>query len=174
MIELFQLILAVLASLFKSRARLEAENLILRQQVNVLRRQIPKRPQLNNTDRFLLVWLYRWFPSLLGAIAIVRPETIIRWHRAGFRAYWRWRSRNRVGRPRVSAELRKLIGEMSRANRLWGAPHIPARRAHRACEPGWPAVLFINSFEYNDPAEFERADDLFVRRPIAGKNHADR
>jgi len=122
MIELFQLILSVLASLFKSRARLEAEN--LRQQVNVLRPQKAKRPQLNNTDRFLLVWLYRWFPSVLGAIAIVRPETIIRWHRAGFRAYWRWRSRNRVGRPRISAELRKLIGEMSRANGLWGAPHI--------------------------------------------------
>jgi hypothetical protein len=123
MIELFQLILGVLAALFKSRATLEAENLVLRQQVNVLRRQVSKRPQLNNADRFLLVWLYRWFPSLLGA-AIVRPETIIRWHRAGFRAYWRWRSRNRLGRPRISAELRKLMGEMSRANRLWGAPHI--------------------------------------------------
>jgi hypothetical protein len=90
----------------------------------VLRRQVPRRPQLNNTDRFLLVWLYRWVPSVLGAIAIVRPETIIRWHRAGFRAYWRWRSGNRVGRPRISAELRSLIGEMSRANHLWGAPHI--------------------------------------------------
>ena len=75
MIELFQLILSVLASLFKSRARLEAENLVLRQQVNVLRRQKVKRPQLNNADRFLLVWLYCWFPSVLGAIAIVRPET---------------------------------------------------------------------------------------------------
>ena len=84
MIELFQLILGILASLFKSRARLEAENLVLRQQVNVLRRQIAKRPQLNNTDRFLLVWLCCWFPSILGAIAILRPETIIRWYRAGF------------------------------------------------------------------------------------------
>jgi hypothetical protein len=78
----------------------------------------------NNTDRFLFVWLYRWFPCVLGAIAIVRPETIIRWHRAGFRAYWRWRSRNRIGRPKVSAELRTLIGEMSGANPLWGAPRI--------------------------------------------------
>src|SRR5947207_12108657 len=73
---------------------------------------------------FSFVWLYRWFPSVLGAIAIVRPETIVRWHRAGFRAYWRWRSRNRVGRPKVLMELRTLIGEMSRANRLWGAPRI--------------------------------------------------
>jgi hypothetical protein len=124
MIGLLQLTLHILASLFKSRARLEAEILVLRQQLNVLRRQVSNRPQLNNADRFLLVWLYRWFPSVLGAIAIVRPETIIRWHRAGFRAYWRWRSGNRVGRPRISVELRKLIGEMSRANHLWGAPHI--------------------------------------------------
>ncbi len=124
MMDLFKLILHVLGSLFKSRAKLEAENLVLRQQVNVLRRQAPKRPLLNNTDRLLFVWLYRWFPSLLAAIAIVRPATVVRWHRAGFRAYWRWRSRNPVGRPKVSAELRKLIGEMSRANPLWGAPHI--------------------------------------------------
>jgi transposase InsO family protein len=124
MMDLFKLILHVLGSLFKSRAKLEAENLVLRQQVNVLRRQAPKRPLLHNTDRLLFVWLYRWFPSLLAAIAIVRPATVVRWHRAGFRAYWRWRSRNPVGRPRVSAELRKLIGEMSRANPLWGAPHI--------------------------------------------------
>jgi len=119
-----ELILGILASRFKARATLEAENLVLRQQVNVLRRRTPKRPHLNNTDRFLFVWLYRWFPSVLEVVAIVRPETIIRWHRAGFRAYWRWRSRNRVGRPKVSAELRTLIGEMSRANALWGAPRI--------------------------------------------------
>jgi hypothetical protein len=124
MAELLKLIFGVLASLFKSRAKLEAEILVLRQQINVLRRRAPKRPHLNNTDRFLFVWLYRWFPSILGAIAIVRPETIIRWHRAGFRVYWRWRSRNRTGRPKVSAELRTLIGEMSGANPLWGAPRI--------------------------------------------------
>jgi hypothetical protein len=124
MTDLFKLILGILASRFKARATLEAENLVLWQQVNVLRRRTPKRPHLNNTDRFLFVWLYRWFPSVLEAVAIVRPETIIRWHRAGFRAYWRWRSRNRVGRPKVSAELRTLIGKMSRANALWGAPRI--------------------------------------------------
>ena len=124
MTDLLKLILGVLASLFRSRAKLEAENLVLRQQINVLRRQMPRRPDLNNTDRFLFVWLYRWFPSVLEAVAIVRPETIILWHRAGFRAYWRWRSRNRVGRPKVSAELRTLVGEMSRANPLWGAPRI--------------------------------------------------
>src|SRR5215469_18379591 len=118
MIELLQLILHIVASLFKSRARLEAEILVLRQQLNVLRRQVSKRPQLNNADRFPLVWLYRWFPSVLGAIAILRPETIIRWHRTGLRSYWRGRSRKPVGRPRISAELRNLIGAMSRANQL--------------------------------------------------------
>jgi len=124
MTDVLRLILAILASLFKSRAELEAENLVLRQQINVLSRRMPKRPALRNIDRLLFVWLYRWFPSTIGALAIVRPETIIRWHRVGFRAYWRWRSRNRVGRPRVPAELRALIGEMSRANPLWGAPRI--------------------------------------------------
>jgi transposase InsO family protein len=96
MIGLLQLILHILALLFKSRARLEAEILVLRQQLNVLRRQVSKRPQLNNADRFLLVWLYRWFPSVLGAIAIVRPETIIRWHRH----LW--------GAPHIHGELLKL------------------------------------------------------------------
>ena len=122
--DLLTLIFSVLAWPFKSRARLEAEILVLRQQINVLRRQTSKRPHLNNADRLLFVWLFRWFPSILEALAIVRPETIIRWHRSGFRAYWRWRSQTRVGRPKVSAELRALIGEMSRANPLWGAPRI--------------------------------------------------
>jgi hypothetical protein len=124
MSDLFKLLLGILASRFKARATLEAENLVLRQQVNVLRRRTPKRPYLDNGDRFLFVWLYRWFPSVLEVVAIVRPETIIRWLRAGFRVYWRRRSRNRVGRPKVSAELRTLIGEMSRANALRGAPRI--------------------------------------------------
>jgi hypothetical protein len=77
MTDLFKLILGILASRFKARATLEAENLVLRQQVNVLRRRTPKRLHLNNTDRFLFVWLYRWFPSVLEVVAIVRPETIM-------------------------------------------------------------------------------------------------
>src|SRR5512143_756177 len=85
---------------------------------------MPRRPALANIHRLVFVWFYRWFPSTVGALAIVRPATIIRWHRLGFRAYWRWRSRNRVGRPKVSVELRSLVREMSRANPLWGAPRI--------------------------------------------------
>src|SRR5215472_4508620 len=81
MIEFLRLILHIIASFFKPRTKLVAEILILRQQLNVLRRQVSKRPQLSNTDRLLFVWLYRWFPSVLSAIAILRPETIIRWHR---------------------------------------------------------------------------------------------
>src|ERR1700704_7027669 len=124
MTDLFKLILGILASRFKARATLEAENLVLRQQLNVLRRRTPKRPHLNNTDRFLFVWLYRWFPSVLQVVAIVRPETIIRWHPAGFRAYWRWKSRPRSGRPKTPLEIRQLIREISVADPLWGAPRI--------------------------------------------------
>src|SRR5262245_61200145 len=124
MIEFLRLALHIIASFFKPRTKLVAEILILRQQLSVLRRQVSKRPQLSNTDRFLFVWLYRWFPSVLSAIAILRPETIIRWRRAGFLSYWRERSRKPVGRPRISAEMRNLIGAMSRGNHLWGAPHI--------------------------------------------------
>jgi hypothetical protein len=121
---LLRLIVGVLASLVRSRAALQAENLVLRQQINVLCRRMPKRPALTNIDRLLFVWLYCWFPSTAGALAIVRPETIIRWHRVGFQAYWRWRSRSRVDRPTISVELRALIREMSRVNSLWGAPRI--------------------------------------------------
>ena len=124
MTDLLKLILRLLASLFKSRANLEAEVLILRQQINVLRRRMPMRPDLSNTDRFVFVWLYRLFPSVLGAVAIVRPETIVRWHRAGFRAYWRWKSRPRGGRPKTPLEVRQLIRKMTLANPLWGAPRV--------------------------------------------------
>src|SRR5437879_13586935 len=110
MTDLFKLILGVLASLFRSRTNLEAEILVLRQQINVLRRRASKRPHLNNTDRFLFVWLYRWFPSVLGAIAIVRPETIVRWPRAGFRPFCRGGARNRVGRQQAMFESRPSVG----------------------------------------------------------------
>src|SRR5215467_12369172 len=116
MTDLLRPLLALLASLFKSRAELEVEILVLRQQVIVLRRRMPKRPALTNIDRLVFVWLCRWFPSTVSALAIVKPETVIRWHRLGFRAYWRCRSRNRVGRPKVSVELRALIREISQAN----------------------------------------------------------
>src|ERR1700738_5377732 len=120
---LTQLLLAI-RSRFTRRARLEAENLILRQQLVVLRRKSPTRVRLWNIDRLLLVWLYRLYPSLLDAIIIVQPETVIRWHRRGFRNYWRWKSRHVGGRPRIDSEIRALIRRMNRENPLWGAPRI--------------------------------------------------
>ena len=97
---------------------------MLRHQVNILRRRAAGRLRLSNVDRLVFVWLYRLCPAVVDAVAIVRPETLIRWHRQGFRAFWRWKSRSRAGRPAVSAEIRELIQEMSRANCLWGAPRI--------------------------------------------------
>ena len=107
-----------------SRARLEAENLVLRHQLNVLVRNQPKRLRLRNSDRLMLVWLYRLFPSVLGAIRLMRPETVIRWHRRGFGCYWRWKCCPHAGRPPIDSENRDLIRRMSMANPLWGAPRI--------------------------------------------------
>ena len=92
MLDFLKLFVHVLVSPFKSQARLEAEIVVLRQQLMVLRRRLPSKPKLTVADRLLFVWLYRLFPSVLNAIAIVQPETIIRWHRTGFRLYWRWKS----------------------------------------------------------------------------------
>ena len=90
----------------------------------MLRRRHPGRVRLWNLDRLLMVWLYRLYPALLDAILIVQPETVIRWHRRGFRAYWRWRSRHVGDRPRVDSKIRALIRRMNRENSLWGAPRL--------------------------------------------------
>jgi transposase InsO family protein len=124
MITLFCLFLALSVSPFKSKNRLAAENAALRHQLIVLQRMVRGRVQLTNGDRLLLVQLYRWFPSVLRAILIIRPATLVRWHRAGFRRYWRWKSRSLGGRPRIAADLRALIRRMSADNPLWGAPRI--------------------------------------------------
>jgi len=116
MIGLLYFVLAVLASPFKSRLRLEAENVVLRHQLMVLRRRLQGRVRLTNQDR--------WFPSILSVLTIIRPETLVRWHRAGFRCYWRWKSRPLGGRPPIDTELRGLIRRMSMDNPLWGAPRI--------------------------------------------------
>ena len=108
----------------KSRASLEAENLVLRQQVIVLSRKSRSRVRLRNIDRLIFVWLYRCLPAILNAITVVKPETVIWWHRRGLRAYWRWKSRRRGGCPRIDREIRGLIRRMSRENPLWGAPRI--------------------------------------------------
>jgi hypothetical protein len=124
MLRVAELLLHWLASLVKSRRRLEAENLVLRHQLNILCRRASRRLRLSNADRLAFVWLYRLCPSVVDAVAIIRPETVIRWHRQGFRAFWRWNFRSRGGRPVISKEIRELIRAMSRANWLWGAPRI--------------------------------------------------
>jgi len=124
MFALLCFVLAVLASPFKSRSRLEAENAALRHQLIVLRRKVRGRVRLTNSDRWFFIQLYRWFPSTLQVLTIIQPETLVRWHRAGFRGYWRWKSRARGGRPKIEMDLRALIRRMSIENPLWGAPRI--------------------------------------------------
>jgi hypothetical protein len=114
----------LVVSLFKSRRRLEVENLFLRHQLNIALRRAPQRLRLRGSDRALLVWITCLRPSLLNLTCVVQPDTILRWHRAGFRAYWRRKSCGRSGRPKVCRELRDLIIRMSQENPLWGAPRI--------------------------------------------------
>src|ERR1700726_4477734 len=116
MIALLCFALAVLASPFKSKLRLGAENAGLRHQLIVLKRRLHGRVRFTNHDRWFFIQLYRWFPSILKVFTIIRPATLVRWHRAGFRCYWRWKSRRRGGRPQIEADLRALIRRMSIEN----------------------------------------------------------
>jgi len=144
MVALFCLFLALFASPFKSKSRLEAENAALRHQLVILRRKVRGRVRLTNSDRLFFIQLYRWFPSVLKAITIVGPETLVRWHRAGFRRYWRWKSRSFGGRPQIDADLRALI----RVLRRCGPP-----------SPGWRTFL-------RNHAPDIAAMDLFVAPTI--------
>jgi len=121
---LANLLLGYVWSSFQSRERLKAEIVILRHQLNILSRRAPKRPRMTGIDRALFVWFCRLFPNVADAVSIIRPETIIRWHRAGFRMWWRWKSHNLGGRPKVDRELRDLVRRMCEENRLWGAPRV--------------------------------------------------
>jgi hypothetical protein len=112
-------LVSVLSFRFRSRASLELELVALRHQLIVLRRQRPRRLRFHSADRLLWVCLYRVWPRVLDALVLVKPATVVKWDRQGFRIYWRWRSR-RSGRPKTSAEIRALIRQMSRANPLWG------------------------------------------------------
>src|ERR1700759_1025879 len=124
MIGLLCFVLAVLASPFKSKLRLEGENAVLRHQLIVLRRRLPGRVRLTNSDPWFFIQLYSGFPSLLQVLTVIRPETLVRWHRAGFRCYWRLKSRPLGGRPQIATEVGGLIRQMSMENPLWGAPRI--------------------------------------------------
>jgi hypothetical protein len=162
--EVCSLIWLALVGAFRSRAALEVENTILRHQLNVLRRQSPKRPTFGMLDRLIFAGLYRLAPKVLGALAIVKPETVIKWHRAGFRSYWRWKSRRRGGRPTVAPEIRKLIREMSIANSLWGAPRIHGELLKLGIDIGQTSVAKYMVRRRDPPSQGWRT---FLR------NHAD-
>lgn len=157
MSEACSLVWSVLVLLFRSRVSLEAEILILRHQLNIQQRHLPKRLTFNATDRLIFVGLYRLVPNTLKVLTIVTPETVIRWHRAGFRSYWRRKSRPRAGRPTVPAEIRRLIREMSIATRcgerrrsMASCSSSASRSARPASPSTWPGEEF--------------------RRPKAGRN----
>ena len=124
MLEILHLLATFVGNLFRSRRRLEIENLFLRHQLNIAMRRAPRRLRLHGSDRALLVWITRVWPNLLDLSRVVKPETILRWHRSGFKAFWRWKFRHRAGRPKIDRELRDLIRQMSKDNPLWGAPRI--------------------------------------------------
>ena len=164
MLHFVGLLFGLIATRFKSRARLEAELLILRHQLGVLRRHVPNRLALGGLDRSLFIWIYRLFPSVARSITLIRPDTIVRWHRAGFRAYWRWRSRPRWGRSKAAPELRQLIRELSLDIPLWGAPRIHGELLKLGFEVGQTTVAKYLAKRRRPPSQSWRT---FLR------NHAD-
>ena len=174
--DLLNLIRWLLLGLVRSRRSLEAENLALRHQLNVLHRSAPRRSALRNFDRLIFVCLYRIAPRILDALTIVEPETVIRWHRAGFRSFWRWKSRRRAGRPSVTPGIRRLIREMSLANPLWGAPRIHGELLELGIDIGQTSVAKYmarrrrppSQGSENVPAKSCRRDRLY--RPVRGSD----
>jgi hypothetical protein len=164
MAEVFRLIFWAILDLFRSRASLEAEIVVLRQQLNVLRRKSARRPAFSAFDRLFFAGLYRIAPEIKNALAIVRPETVIRWHRAGFRLFWRWKSRPRSGRPKVTLEVRQLIRDMSLANPLWGAPRIHGELLKLGIDIGQTSVAKYMAKRRRPPSQGWKT---FLR------NHAD-
>jgi transposase InsO family protein len=162
--DLLKLIWYAVAGLFRSRAALQTEILALRHQLNVLRRRAPKRVAVSNIDRLVFAGLYRMAPDVLDAVKILKPETIIRWHRAGFRAWWRWKSRPRGGRPRTPDQIRQLIREMSVANPLWGAPRIHGELLKLGIDVGQTTVAKYMARRRRPPSQGWRT---FIH------NHAD-
>ena len=162
--DIFNLIWWAVVGLFRSRASLEAEILTLRHQLNVMRRKSPKRFAFSNLDRLVFTGLYRLVPRAVNALMIVNPETVIGWHRAGFRSFWRWKSRCRGGRPKVQFEIRQLIRDMSLANPLWGAPRIHGELLKLGIDVGQTSVAKYMAKQRRPPSQGWKT---FLR------NHAD-
>ena len=170
MLAIVYLLAASVANLFKSRRRLEAEILCLRHQLNIALRQRPARLPLRGSDRALLVWMTRLWPSLLGMAQVVEPATILRWHRAGFRSYWRWKSRKRAGRPRIDRELHDLIRRMGQENPLWGAPRIHGELLKLGFEVAESTVSKYMIRRRRPPSQSWRT---FLRNHAEGHCHVD-
>jgi hypothetical protein len=162
--EACSLICSVLVWLFRSRASLAAEILVLRHQINIQQRHSPKRQTFSATDRLIFAGLYQFAPTVLNALAIVKPETVMKWHRVGFRSFWRWKSPCRGGRPTVPPEIRKLIREMSIANPLWGAPQIHGELLKLGIDVGQTSVAKYGVKRREPPSQGWKT---FLR------NHAD-
>src|SRR3974390_3355831 len=165
MCNLCRLIWCGLIGLFRSRTSLETEILALRHQLNILQRRSPKRPTLSNIDRLVFVGLYGLAPGVLSALSIVRPETVIRWHRAGFRLYWRWKSRSHGGRAKLPSDVRQLIRDISIANPLWGSPRIHGELLKLGIDVGQTTVAKYMARGRRPPSQGWKT---FLR------NHADR
>ena len=144
---------------FRSRSSLEAEIVTLRHQLNVLRRKAPKRLVFSHVDRLIFAGLYRLAPGILNALVIVKPETVIRWHRAGFRLFWRWKSRSRGGRPKLPRDIRQLIRNMSLANPLWGAPRIHGELLKLGINGGQTSVAKYMARHGRPPSHMWTASD---------------
>src|SRR6202035_5491480 len=155
----------VLVLLFQSRASVGAEIVVLRHQLNIQRRHLPKRLTFSAMDRLIFVGLSRLAPSALNALTIVKPETVVRWHRAWFRSYWRWKSRPRSGRPTVAVEIRRLIREMNVANPLWGPPRIHGELLKLGIEISQATVAKYMVRRRSRPSPTWRS---FLRNQVAG------
>ena len=144
---------AAALSLFRTRAALQLEILALRHQLGVLQRSM-KRPKLTASDRFLWAWLSSTWQGWRSALILVQPETVIGWHRKGFRLYWKWKSRHgRCGRPSVATETRQLIRRMSRENPLWGAPRIHGELLKLGIDIGETSVSKYMAQGYKPPSQ---------------------
>jgi len=124
MLEFLRLLGFLVRDVFRARVALEAEIVLLRHQLGVLRRNAPNRTRLTRVDRVIFAFLCNLNREIVRSLCIVAPETLVRWRRVGFRLLWRWKSRRRIGRPTINIGIRDLIREMNRANPLWGAPRI--------------------------------------------------
>jgi hypothetical protein len=177
MLVVLLLVLRSLLAGLGSRRELMLENLVLRHQLQVALRTNP-RPRLRPSDRVLWVWLQSvWPDGWRHHLRLVRPETVLRWHRKGWRLYWTWRSRTRLGRPHLSAEVRALIARISKENPLWGSERIPGRTAeawHRCQQPLDPAVSVAPTQAGRPPTLAHLPDQRAAwdlgRRPLRGRD----